>query len=392
MIRRLCSFFLSRRASHSAAARAFSIHQPPHNNKIIARQQTASALPVAPACLVWRKKMLTVVCEKPGSLLALDRPKPERAPGETLVRIKRVGVCGTDLHIFNGNQPFLEYPRVMGHEFSGIVEQSEAGSGLEPGDVVYVMPYLSCGDCIACRQGKTNCCVRIQVLGVHRDGAFTEYLSLPHGFVLKADGVTLDQAAMIEFLSIGAHAVRRSDVQSGQRALVVGTGPIGMAVAIFSRLRGAKVTVLDTREDRLTFCKQHLQIDSAVLIGADDKQQLEQLTQGEFFDVVYDATGNAKAMERGFEFIAHGGKYVLVSIVRDTISFSDPEFHKREATLMGSRNATVEDFRYVEQCLRDGLIPDAALNTHRMDLSEVTERFTTLLDPAQRVVKAIVEC
>jgi 2-desacetyl-2-hydroxyethyl bacteriochlorophyllide A dehydrogenase len=257
---------------------------------------------------------------------------------------------------------------------------------------VYVMPYLSCGDCIACRQGKTNCCVRIQVLGVHRDGAFTEYLSLPHGFVLKAEGVTLDQAAMIEFLSIGAHAVRRSDVQPGQRALVVGTGPIGMAVAIFSSLRGAKVTVLDTREDRLAFCKQHLQIDSAVLIGEDDKQQLDQLTQGEFFDVVYDATGNAKAMERGFEFIAHGGKYVLVSIVRDTISFSDPEFHKREATLMGSRNATVEDFRYVEQCLRDGLIPDAALNTHRMALSEVTERFTSLLDPAQRVVKAIVEC
>jgi 2-desacetyl-2-hydroxyethyl bacteriochlorophyllide A dehydrogenase len=336
--------------------------------------------------------MLTVVCEKPGSLLAQDRSKPERAPGETLVRIKRVGVCGTDLHIFNGNQPFLEYPRVMGHEFSGIVEQSEAGSGLEPGDVVYVMPYLSCGDCIACRQGKTNCCVRIQVLGVHRDGAFTEYLSLPHAFVLKANGVTLDQAAMIEFLSIGAHAVRRSDIQKGQRALVVGTGPIGMAVAIFSRLRGAQVTVLDTREDRLAFCREHLKVDSAVLIGESDKQQLEQITHGEFFDVVFDATGNAKAMERGFEFIAHGGKYVLVSIVRDTISFSDPEFHKREATLMGSRNATVEDFRYVEQCLRDGLIPDAALNTHRMKLDEVAERFQTLLDPAQGVVKAIVEC
>jgi 2-desacetyl-2-hydroxyethyl bacteriochlorophyllide A dehydrogenase len=336
--------------------------------------------------------MLTVVCETPGSLLAQDRQKPERAPGETLVRIKRVGVCGTDLHIFNGNQPFLEYPRVMGHEFSGIVEESEAGSGLVTGDVVYVMPYLSCGDCIACRQGKTNCCVRIQVLGVHRDGAFTEYLSLPHAFVLKANGITLDQAAMIEFLSIGAHAVRRSDIQAGQRALVVGTGPIGMAVAIFSRLRGAQVTVLDTREDRLTFCKEHLKVSSAVLIGADDKQQLEHLTQGEFFDVVFDATGNAKAMERGFEFIAHGGKYVLVSIVRDTISFSDPEFHKREATLMGSRNATVEDFRYVEQCLRDGLIPDAALNTHRIKLSEVPERFQLLLDPAQGVVKAIVEC
>ncbi len=336
--------------------------------------------------------MLTVVCEKPGSLRVQDRRKPERAPGETLVRIKRVGVCGTDLHIFNGNQPFLEYPRVMGHEFSGVVEQSEAGSGLEAGDVVYVMPYLSCGDCIACRQGKTNCCVRIQVLGVHRDGAFTEYLSLPHAFVLKANGVSLDQAAMIEFLSIGAHAVRRSDIQKGQRALVVGTGPIGMAVAIFSRLRGAQVTVLDTREDRLAFCRAHLQVDSAVLIGDSDKSELERITHGEFFDVVFDATGNARAMERGFEFIAHGGKYVLVSIVRDTISFSDPEFHKREATLMGSRNATVDDFRYVEQCLREGLIPDAALNTHRIKLDEVTERFQTLLDPAQGVVKAIIEC
>jgi 2-desacetyl-2-hydroxyethyl bacteriochlorophyllide A dehydrogenase len=336
--------------------------------------------------------MLTVVCEKPGSLLAQDRPRPERAPGETLVRIKRVGVCGTDLHIFNGNQPFLDYPRVMGHEFSGIVEQSEEGTGLAPGDIVYVMPYLSCGDCIACRQGKTNCCVRIQVLGVHRDGAFTEYLSLPHAFVLKAEGVSLDQAAMIEFLSIGAHAVRRSDIQAGQRALVVGTGPIGMAVAIFSRLRGAKVTVLDTREDRLGFCTEHLHVDSAVLIGNNDKAQLERISDGEFFDVVFDATGNASAMERGFEFIAHGGKYVLVSIVRGSISFSDPEFHKREATLLGSRNATVEDFRYVERCLREGLIPDAALNTHRMALSEVPSRFTALLDPAQGVVKAIVEC
>ncbi|MBA1243385.1 zinc-binding alcohol dehydrogenase family protein [Pseudomonas japonica] len=336
--------------------------------------------------------MLTVVCDKPGTLLAQDRPRPLRAPGETLVRIKRVGVCGTDLHIFNGNQPFLDYPRVMGHEFSGLVEQSEEGSGLEPGDLVYVMPYLSCGECIACRQGKTNCCVRIQVLGVHRDGAFTEYLSLPHAFVLKAEGVTLDQAAMIEFLSIGAHAVRRSDIQPGQRALVVGTGPIGMAVAIFSRLRGAKVTVLDTRQDRLAFCTQHLHVDSAVLIGDADKAQLDEITGGEFFDVVFDATGNPGAMERGFEFIAHGGKYVLVSIVRGNISFSDPEFHKREATLMGSRNATVEDFRYVEQCLREGLIPDAALNTHRMALSEVSARFTELLDPSQGVVKAIVEC
>jgi 2-desacetyl-2-hydroxyethyl bacteriochlorophyllide A dehydrogenase len=254
------------------------------------------------------------------------------------------------------------------------------------------MPYLSCGTCIACRQGKTNCCTRIQVLGVHCDGAFTEYLSVPHEFVHKAVGVSLDQAAMIEFLSIGAHAVRRSNVQADKRALVVGTGPIGMAAAIFASLRGAQVTVLDTREDRLAFCKQHLDIHAAVHIGEGDKQTLAELTGGDFFDVVFDATGNARAMERGFEFIAHGGTYVMISVVRDSITFSDPEFHKREATLMGSRNATQEDFRHVERCLRDGLIPDAALNTHRLTLGDVADSFATLLDPSQGVVKAIIEC
>ncbi|MCI8211354.1 dehydrogenase [Pseudomonas sp. S25] len=336
--------------------------------------------------------MLTVICNEPGSLTAIERDKPVRQPGEVLIRVKRVGVCGTDLHIYTGNQPYLDYPRVMGHEFSGVVEDADGTSELAVGDVVYVMPYLSCGTCSACRQGKTNCCTCIQVLGVHCDGAFTVYLSIPQAFVHKAMGVSLDQAAMIEFLSIGAHAVRRSNVQADKRVLVVGTGPIGMAAAIFANLRGAQVTVLDTRDDRLAFCSQHLNIHAAVKIGEGDKQALSDLTGGDFFDVVFDATGNARAMERGFEFIAHGGTYVMISVVRDSITFSDPEFHKREATLMGSRNATKEDFHYVEECLRNGLIPDAALNTHRLTLKNVAESFTTLLDPKQGVVKAIIEC
>ncbi|WP_339542967.1 zinc-binding alcohol dehydrogenase family protein [Pseudomonas sp. JAI120] len=336
--------------------------------------------------------MLTVICNEPHSLTAVEREKPLRKSGEILIRIKRVGVCGTDLHIFSGNQPYLEYPRVMGHEFSGIVEEADSASDLNVGDVVYVMPYLSCGTCIACRRGKTNCCTHIQVLGVHCDGAFTEYLSIPHAFVHKAMGVSLDQAAMIEFLSIGAHAVRRSNLQADNRVLVVGTGPIGMAAAIFARLRGAQVTVLDTRDDRLAFCKEHLKVHAAVKIGDDDKETLAELTEGDFFDVVFDATGNARAMERGFEFIAHGGTYVMISVVRDSITFSDPEFHKREATLMGSRNATQEDFRHVEECLRNGLIPHAALNTHRLTLSNVAGSFASLLDPKQGVVKAIIEC
>jgi 2-desacetyl-2-hydroxyethyl bacteriochlorophyllide A dehydrogenase len=336
--------------------------------------------------------MLTVVCETPGKLVAEDRAKPQRAPGQVLLRVKRVGVCGTDLHIFSGNQPYLAYPRVMGHELSGVVEEADEGSGLRAGDAAYVMPYLSCGKCVACRQGKTNCCVNIEVLGVHRDGAFTEYLSLPAQFVHKAEGVSLDEAAMIEFLAIGAHAVRRGDVKPGERVLVVGTGPIGMAALLFARLRGATVTALDTRQERLDFCTRELGVHAAVCIGENDRDALSRLTDGEFFDVVFDATGNAKAMERGFEFIAHGGRYVLISIVRENISFPDPEFHKREATLLSSRNATAEDFETVLAAMRAGEVPGAALNTHRLQLADVPAQFAGLLDAKAGVVKAIVEC
>ncbi|MFS2018475.1 alcohol dehydrogenase catalytic domain-containing protein, partial [Massilia sp. CT11-108] len=169
--------------------------------------------------------MKCVVCESPGDLQLGFKPVPEAGPGEVLLRVRRIGVCGTDMHIFRGTQPFLAYPRVMGHELSGEVATAPAGSGLAPGDEVLVMPYLSCGDCVACRKGKTNCCTRIQVLGVHRDGGLAEYLAVPAQFVLKTEGISLDDAAMVEFLAIGLHAVRRGAVAAGQRVLVVGAGP-----------------------------------------------------------------------------------------------------------------------------------------------------------------------
>ena len=340
--------------------------------------------------------MKTVVCEQPGKLALIEQPMPQAGPGDVLLRVLRVGVCGTDLHIFTGDQPYLSYPRVMGHELSGVVETAPPEARVKPGEQVYVMPYLSCGHCVACRAGKTNCCVRIRVLGVHADGAFTEYLAVPHEFVFNADGVSLDQAAMIEFLAIGAHGVRRADVAAGQRVLVVGAGPIGMAAVIFAKLRGAQVTVLDGRSDRLAVCASALGADHTVQLdtsGAEaDAKRLAELTDGEFFDAVFDATGNVKAMERGLEFVAHGGKYVLISLVTRRISFFDPDFHKRETTLLASRNATTQDFETVLAAMRAGQIPTAALNTHSLTLAELPETFPPLLDPAAGVIKAIVAC
>lgn len=336
--------------------------------------------------------MDVVVCTEPGELKLDARPKPVPAEDEVLVRIRRIGVCGTDMHIFTGNQPYLSYPRVMGHELAGEVEQAPPGSGLAPGDPVYIVPYLACGTCIACRKGKPNCCTDIRVLGVHRDGGLAEYLCVPQAYVKKADGISLEEAAMVEFLAIGAHAVRRAAVEAGQRVLVVGAGPIGIGVALFSKLRGAAVTALDGRADRLAFCAERIGVDSTVVLGEANRDELARLTDGEFFDVVFDATGNPKAMEAGFAYVAHGGTYVLVSIVAAEIRFSDPEFHKREMTLMGSRNATAEDFATVVAAMRAGLVPTQALHTHSAPLAELPRVFPEWLESSQGVIKAIVSC
>jgi 2-desacetyl-2-hydroxyethyl bacteriochlorophyllide A dehydrogenase len=336
--------------------------------------------------------MDVVVCSRPGKLKLEQRPKPLRAEGEVLVRIRRVGVCGTDMHIFCGNQPYLTYPRVMGHELAGEVEEAAPGSGFEPGDPVYIIPYIACGSCVACRKGKPNCCTNIGVLGVHRDGGLARYLNVPEPFVKKADGITLDQAAMLEFLAIGAHAVRRAAPGAGDKVLVVGAGPIGIAVALFAGLRGARVTAIDTRPDRLQFCREKIGVETTFVAGPTVREELAGHTEGDMFDAVFDATGSPAAMEAGFAYVAHGGTYVLVSIVPADISFSDPEFHKRETTLMGSRNATAEDFETVLQAMREGRIPTDDLQTHSAGLAELPDTFPTWLDPSAGVIKAIVSC
>ena len=335
--------------------------------------------------------MRCLVCERPGALRLNERPRPKPGAGEVLVRIRRAGVCGTDLHIFEGTHPFLEYPRVIGHELAGEVAEIGEGCSTAIGLRVFVIPYLSCGTCVACRRGKTNCCQRIKVLGVHIDGGMAEYVCVPEANVAAADGVTLDQAAMVEFLAIGAHAVRRASPSARDRVLVVGAGPIGVGCILFAKMRGAEVTALDIRRDRLDFSREHLRVDHVVTAGPDACEELSRLTSGDFYDIVIDATGSAKAMAAGFEYVAHGGAYVFVSVVRDVISFADPEFHKRETTLLGSRNATREDFVAVIDAMRRSLVPTDALVTHRATLEEAPEKFPAWIKPETGVIKALIE-
>lgn len=327
-----------------------------------------------------------LVCLRPGELRVERRPAPRLEDGEVLVRPLRVGICGTDYHIFEGKHPFLEYPRVMGHELA--VEVLEPAAGLSAGEVCVVNPYVACGTCVACRNGKPNCCVRIAVLGVHRDGGMTGLLAVPAGNLVPAPGLTPDQCATVELLAIGAHAVRRGAVAARDRVLVVGAGPIGLGVALFARRTGAAVVVLDRDAGRLETARL-LAGAEPVPPGADPIAC--GLPEAAGFDVVFDATGNPRSMEACFDFVAHGGRCVLVSVVKEPISFSDPDFHRKEMTLLGSRNATSEDFQTVIAAIWDGAIPVDRIVTHRTTLAGAVHDLPRWATEKTGLVKALVE-
>lgn len=333
--------------------------------------------------------MKAVVCLKPFDLAVEERPAPVPAQGEVLVRIRRVGLCGTDYHIYGGRHPFLAYPRVMGHELAGEVDRAPPGSSFQPGQRVAINPYLACGTCIACRKSKPNACVNIRVLGVHVDGGMAEWLSVPESALLDADGLTLEQAAMIEFLAIGAHAVARSAVAADERVLVVGAGPIGVATGLFARLNGARVTMVDTRAARLVYARDRLGFDDVIEAGPDMAAALTARTGGEMFDAVFDATGSLAAMAQSLAYVAHGGKLVLVGVASGDLVFADPEFHKRETTLIASRNALAKDFERVKDAIVSRRIPIDALHTHSLDAHDLPRRLPELIDEADHVLKAI---
>ncbi|MGM1051991.1 MAG: zinc-binding alcohol dehydrogenase family protein [Pseudomonadota bacterium] len=337
--------------------------------------------------------MRTVVCQEPGRLSLEERTAPLCEPGDALLHIRRVGVCGTDIHAFGGTQPYFQYPRVLGHELAG--EIVAVGDGVDPGLLghnAYVIPYLHCGQCRACRRGRTNCCRQMQVIGVHRDGGMCDTLAVPANHLVTSDTLPLDQLALVECQAIGAHAVRRSELAAGELAVVVGAGPIGMGVAQLARERGARVVMVDTNPERLAFCREQLGITHTLNPAAEDvAAALAALGDGELADAVFDATGNPAAMQQGFDLVGHAGRYVLVSIVKGDITFHDPDFHGKEMTLLASRNATREDFDTVCRLMEAGRLPANAMITHRADLAELPERLPVWCAPGSGVVKAMIE-
>lgn len=336
--------------------------------------------------------MKAIVCKEPGVFKLMTQEPPQLEKGHALVNVKRVGICGTDLHAFTGNQPFFKYPRILGHELAGTIDAAwENPYGLKQGDQVSVIPYMECGECTACKKGLTNCCTNMQVMGVHIDGGMAEQISVPCDHLIKTNTLTLDQSAVLEPLSIGAHAVRRSELQKDDVVLVIGAGPIGLGVMHAAKQKGARVIAMDTNEERLAFSKKWAGVDCLINVVNESVEQFVNSRNGDRPSIVFDATGNSKSMMSAFHYPAHGGKLIYVGLVKSDITFSDPLFHSKELTLMASRNATREDFDVVVDSFESGFIDEKTFITHRSTLDDLPDEFENWLKPENGVVKAMIE-
>ena len=337
--------------------------------------------------------MKALLLKEPRELLRIEADEaPSPGPGEALVRVHRVGICGTDLSGYLGKMPFFRYPRIPGHELG--VEVLEVGEGVEevkPGDRCSVEPYINDPTSYASRRGRPNCCERLEVLGVHRDGGLRPRFVLPARKLHPSTSLGYDQLALVETLAIGRHAVARSGLLADETCLVVGAGPIGLAALQFVKLSGARTIVLDLNGSRLDFCRRTLGVDHTLQPSDQLDADLRELADGHLPDVVIDATGHAGSMSAGFGLVAPGGRLVFVGITTGEVTFSHPVFHRPEGTLLCSRNALPDDFRRIIAHIERGEIDTNPWITHRSGFDDLPGLFPSYVLPETGVIKAIVE-
>ncbi|MBI2925106.1 MAG: zinc-binding alcohol dehydrogenase family protein [Verrucomicrobia bacterium] len=339
--------------------------------------------------------MKAIQLEKPQRLRLIDIPEPAApGPGEALVRVHRIGICGTDYGGYLGKMPFFSYPRIPGHELGvEVVAVGEGVASVRPGDRCAVEPYINCQRCYSCQRGHTNCCENHQTLGVHCDGGMRPLFLVPARKLHISRTLVFEQLALVETLAIGCHAINRGTPQPGEHVLVIGAGPIGLSVIEFARLSGAKTLVMDMNEQRLAFVRERLGIADTILTQGDGEElkALRALTDGRLADVVVDATGSNKSMSHALNYCTFAGRLVYLGITQQEVSFPHaPIMHRRELTLLASRNALPPDFRRIITLIEDGQLDTRPWLTHRADFAEMIEVFPEWLKPETGVIKAIV--
>ena len=339
--------------------------------------------------------MKAIQLEKPEAFRVIDVPEPPApGPGDAVVRIHRVGICGTDLSGYLGKMPFFSYPRIPGHELGvEVIAVGEGVANVKVGDRAAIEPYINCQTCYSCTRGHTNCCENHKTLGVHINGGLTPLYTIPARKLHVSKKLTFEQLALVETLGIGLHAINRANPKADETVLVIGAGPIGLSAVEFAKLAGSRVVVMDLNEQRLKFVREKMGVAETIQArGLDeDVKTFTEMTAGKLGNVVIDATGSAKSMAAAYNFAGFTGRVVFVGITQDPITFTQPLMHRREVSFLASRNALAPEFTRIIRLIEGGMIDTRPWITHSVPFDAMIGEFPKWLKPETGVVKAMVE-
>jgi 2-desacetyl-2-hydroxyethyl bacteriochlorophyllide A dehydrogenase len=337
--------------------------------------------------------MKTIKIPEPGKVELTDTPMPSPAEGEVLLKIDYVGFCGSDLTTYLGKNPLVSYPRIPGHEVAATIVEKGSGvpAGYEKGDKVSIVPYTNCGKCASCRKGRFNACEFNQTMGVQRDGAMREYVTMPYEKILRVPQLPPQESALIEPLTVGFHAVERAEVTEDDVVMVLGCGMIGAGAIAGSVLRNAKVIAVDIDD---------FKIETALEVGADHvinsaknnlHEELQRILDGNAPDVVIEAAGSPATYTEGAEEVAFAGRMVCIGYAKDDVTFATKLWVQKEIDIRGSRNATPEDFSNVITMLESGTFPSSKVITKIVSPEQGPAAFREWADAPGKVYKIMVK-
>ena len=338
--------------------------------------------------------MKTIIINKPGDVNIIDTPKPVRKKGEALLKVLYGGICGSDLGTYRGTFAYASYPRIPGHEFSAeIVEIDENDRNLKPGMIVTCNPYFNCTKCYSCQRGLVNCCTSNETLGAQRDGAFSEYITMPIERIYDGKGLPAKTLALIEPFCISYHGVSRADLKAGDNVLVIGAGTIGVLAAVAAKAKGAKVYISDVAEKKMNYAVETFGLDGGILNDSHENfiQRVEEITGGNYFDVTIEAVGLPSTFLNCIEAAAYGARVVQIGVGKKNVDFDFTLLQKKELNVFGSRNALKKDFLELIDLVKSGKVDLEKIVTNTYSLDEADKAFSDFDKNAASMLKVVID-
>ncbi|MGO5096098.1 zinc-binding alcohol dehydrogenase family protein [Agathobaculum sp. LCP25S3_E8] len=339
--------------------------------------------------------MKAICIKAPGKVEIIDQEMPVRKPGEALLKLLYGGICGSDLGSYRGANAYVSYPRVPGHEFSAeIMEIDDNDKGLKPGMIVTCNPYFNCGKCYSCKRGLVNACTDNQTMGVQREGAFAEYITMPIERIYDGKGLDPKVLALIEPFCISYHGVSRADVKPGERVLVVGAGTIGVLAAVAAKAKGAEVTICDVAPDKLDYAYKTFQLDHKLLNESPEafEKGVAELTNGDGFDVTIEAVGMPNTFQNCIDAACFGARVVLIGVSKRNIEdFFFTIIQKKELNIYGSRNAMKKDFLELIDLVKGGGVALDKIVTNTYKLTDAPKAFEEFAANAGKMLKVVID-